>query len=74
MKPKTVSIVIAFLINLGLLLGNSASQLRADAERPSSILFPCCKTTSLGHPYCCQNCCFFRWNCRTDEHCAPRRY
>ena len=73
MKPKTVTILIALLINLGLLLASSPGPVRASAEQSGSILFPCCKKTSQDRRYCCQNCCYFRWNCLEDEHCAPRR-
>lgn len=73
MKPKTTSILIAFLINLALLLASPPGPMSANAERSGSYVFPCCKETAEGHPYCCQNCCFFRWNCLTDENCAPRR-
>lgn len=73
MKPKTASILIAFLINLGLLLASSAGPMMASAARPGSIVFPCCLETPDGRPYCCQNCCIFRWDCRVDEDCAPRR-
>lgn len=73
MKPKTVTILIALLINLGLLLASSPGPVRASAEQSNSIVFPCCKKTSQGHRYCCQNCCYFRWNCQVDEDCARRR-
>lgn len=72
MKPKTVMILIALVINLGLLLASSPSRINASSERSSNIFFPCCKKTADDRPYCCQDCCFFRWNCLVDEHCAPR--
>lgn len=73
MKPKTNFILIAFLVNLGLILASPSALIKASAERSSSIWFPCCMKTSEERPYCCQNCCYFRWDCRSDEDCAPRR-
>ncbi len=70
MKLKTASILIASLINLGLLLASPPGSMGANAQRPGSYVFPCCKMTE-GRPYCCQNCCFFRWDCLADEDCAP---
>lgn len=73
MKPKTTLILIALLINLGLLLLTTPGRAGASSDRASIVWFPCCKTTTEGSRYCCQNCCFFRWDCLTDEHCAPRQ-
>ena len=73
MKPKTTSILIAFLINLGLMLASAPGPMRASTEQSSGVWFPCCKETDEGRPYCCQNCCYFRWDCKVDEDCRPRR-
>lgn len=72
MKPKTLTILIAFLINLGLLQASWPGPGSASKQRSSSILFPCCKETRQNQRYCCQNCCYFRWDCLADEHCARR--
>ncbi len=69
MKPKTVIILIACLTNLGLLLASSPSPANAGEEQSSSFYFPCCKKTPENRPYCCQNCCFFRWDCEVDADC-----
>ena len=69
MKSKTTLILIALLVSLGMLLASSASSVSAKPERPGSYWFPCCKKTGDGRPYCCQNCCFFRWDCMADKHC-----
>lgn len=69
MKPKSALILIAFLVNLGLLLANLPSPMRAREEQSNGI-FPCCKTDDDGRRYCCQDCCYFRWNCLEDIDCA----
>lgn len=76
MKPKTIYILVALLVNLGLMLWSSHSRVGASADQTSSgIFFPCCKKTDdpEGGRYCCENCCIFRWDCLADEDCAPRR-
>lgn len=74
MKPKTTSILIALLINLGLALGSPPGPRGANAvEQSGTILFHCCKKTDEGDPYCCEYCCYFRFDCLTDANCAPRR-
>ena len=54
MKPKTTSILIALLINLGLTLGSPPSPRGASAEPSSTNLFHCCKKTHEGRHYCCE--------------------
>lgn len=71
MRPKTVMILLAFFLNLGLLLASSTSSAKGNQERSNNSIFPCCKKNSAGRPYCCENCCYFRWDCLEDEHCAP---
>lgn len=73
MKHKPTYIVIAFLINLGLLLGNAPGLASASAESSNAFWFPCCKKTDQGHRYCCAACCYFRWDCMADVDCQPRR-
>ena len=76
MKPKNIYILVALLINLGLMLWNAPGGMRAGAAQTSSgIFFPCCKKTDdpEGGRYCCENCCIFRWDCLSDEDCAPRQ-
>lgn len=68
MKPKIVTILIAFLTNLGLLLASSPGPVRASEEQSSSFYFPCCRKTPA-NAYCCQNCCFLRWDCKDDVDC-----
>lgn len=69
MKPKIVTILIAFVINLGLLLAGSPGQVRAKEEQSASIFFPCCKKTPENRRYCCRNCCYLRWDCMDDVDC-----
>lgn len=72
MKLKTLMILIASLINLGLLQVSLPSPVRGGEQQSSRIFFPCCKKNPQNHPYCCQNCCYFRWDCLEDAHCGPR--
>lgn len=73
MKPKTFIILIAFLINLALLQASLSGPARGSEQQSSGIFFPCCKKTLQNRPYCCQNCCYFRWDCLEDAHCGLRQ-
>lgn len=69
MKPRTKYILLALLINLAMLLQAPNSPMRAIVTQPGAAFFPCCQTTETGRRYCCQNCCFDRWDCRDDRQC-----
>ena len=71
MKNKPTWILVAFLANLGLLpLVVGPPEGRAQQRGgEKSAFFPCCKSTTSGHRYCCYRCCILVWNCRAHENC-----
>lgn len=72
MKRKITSIALALVVNLALLPLSSAAPTDLDRQpRIGDTVFPCCKETPDGEPYCCLQCCYFRFDCFADDHCRP---
>ena len=61
------------ILGLVLLNGLFAAALFAPAAETQMIprgVVNCCKTAGAPIPYCCDSCCWFTWNCRSDKDCG----
>jgi len=47
-------------------LGSSPTQAIASEQLP---IRDCCKMSSEGAPYCCDNCCWFKHDCTSSSDC-----
>lgn len=36
----------------------------------AAVLFDCCKSSTAGQRFCCDNCCWFTHNCSVDGQCG----
>jgi len=72
MKKKLLWVLLAVAANVALLPLTLAAPKDAAAASSSAFLYHCCKQTAAGDPYCCGNCCIFRFNCLGDVNCGER--
>jgi len=70
MKKKLLWVLLAVAANVALLPLALATPKNAAAASSSGFFFHCCKQTVAGDPYCCGNCCMFRFNCLGDVNCG----
>lgn len=67
-KKKNTWIAIAVILNVLLLAFNLGVPARASAG--SGGMYDCCKESSRGGEYCCDECCWIAWGCGEKEPCG----